>query len=282
MKYPFARSTRVALVALLPACGGGDFTASSGSGGHHADAAVDGSGSGGTTGATGGAGPGGDNSSGGDGSGGQQTDGGGLGSGGDKSAGGAVGSGGGDAGPSTDAGAGGTADAGPGTDGSTSGGGGGLGGAGGCPDPTTWYVDIDQDGYGSKTAPTVQSCSQPQGHYTKVGGDCQDNARDVHPQLTQQEKKFFPTPYKTPTGSDSFDYDCSGVETGDPSQPKAAASCPAVSVGTCGGSGYLPSNRGAGIANSYCGSQKFQTCKVVQLTFCSATPSDVMTPYACN
>jgi hypothetical protein len=282
MKYRFARSSRVVLVALLPACGGGDFTATSGSGGSHAgpDAAIDGSSSGGTTGdggrpGSGGSGGGG-NSSGGAGSGGRQT--------GDGGPGGNQGTGGNGGGSNQDAGAGGAADGGSSAGGTTNTGGtasGGINGAGGgCSNPITWYVDADQDGYGSTSAPTVKSCSQPQGHYTKVGGDCDDTKRDVHPQLDAQEKKFFGTPYRTADGADSYDYDCSGVETGDPGQQKASTCAPLMIGGTCGGTGYSPGMRGAGL-NAYCGSQKFQTCKLVTVS-CSTTTANVTTPYGCN
>ena len=162
---------------------------------------------------------------------------------------------------------------------------GGVDGSGGsCPDPTTWYVDVDQDGYGSDSAPTVVSCTQPQGHYAKVGGDCNDNEHNVHPQLTSQEIRFFGKPYQTKNGSDSYDYDCSGEETGDPSQPKAST-CSWLSVGSgCGGSGYAPDNNGGtASSNPYCGSQKFQTCaKGGAVGTCSATSTEVSTPYACN
>jgi hypothetical protein len=282
MKYCFAHFRHLAVVALLPACGGGGFTTTGGKGGHHAerDAAAEASGSGGSSGDGGGTGTGGKDSSGGAGSGGRQTGNGGRSSGGNDGTGGSFGTGG-DGGANVDAGTAG-ADAGPGSGGTSNDSGpgsGGLGGAGGsCPDPTVWYVDVDQDGYGSTSLPTVKSCSPPPGPYSKVGGDCHDGNRDVHPQVTPQEKNFFGTPYKTAAGADSYDYDCSGVETGDPSQTKAG-SC-VISVGVCGGSGYQQSNRGGGTANPYCGSLKFQTCK--GNTLCMATLGEVMTPYRCN
>lgn len=286
MRYRFARSSRIVLVALLPACGGGDFSTTSGRGASHAgpDAASDGPSSGGMTGdgaRPGGGGSGGSgNSSGGEGSGGRQAGDGGANPGGNKSSGGSPGNSGSDAGSDTDAGAGGTMDGGAGSGGSMNSG--GINGAGGaCPDPITWYVDNDQDGYGAESAPKIQSCEKPQGHYTKVGGDCQDEERSVHPQLSPQEKKYFGTAYKTLAGVESYDYDCSGVETGDPSpsQPRAAM-CSLLTLGGCGGSGYSPGTRGGIGTNAYCGSQKFQTCKG-SLT-CTGTIGQVTTPYACN
>jgi hypothetical protein len=271
----------------VPACGGGDFTATSGSGGSlgGADAATDGASSGGTSGdgaRSGSGGSGGGNSSGGEGSGGRQAGDGGSSAGGNQSTGGSAGIDAGNGGSTLDAGAGGAAEAGP-SSGGTMNSGGMNGGGGGCPDPTTWYFDSDQDGYGSTSAPTVQSCNQPQGHYTKVGGDCDDEKRDVHPQLTLQEKKFFGTPYKTTAGAESYDYDCSGAEKGDPGQ-QTASTCTFLMIGggSCGGSGYSPgSNRGAGF-NAYCGSLKFQSCKSVAGVSCSTTNGSVTTPYGCN
>jgi len=48
---------------------------------------------------------------------------------------------------------------------------------------TTYYQDIDGDGYGSD-ANTVQACSLPDG-YVAVGGDCNDNNNAVYPGATE-------------------------------------------------------------------------------------------------
>lgn len=49
-----------------------------------------------------------------------------------------------------------------------------------APDKRTWYVDQDQDGYGSSLEPTVQACAQPPG-YVAQAGDCLDTDPKVHP-----------------------------------------------------------------------------------------------------
>ncbi|HEX4341093.1 MAG TPA: hypothetical protein VH062_34530 [Polyangiaceae bacterium] len=149
---------------------------------------------------------------------------------------------------------------------------GGTTGSGGeCANPVAWYVDNDQDGYGSSSAPALLSCDQPGPHYTKVGGDCHDGNKDVHPQVTAQEKAYFEAPYSATNGVNSFDYDCSGTEDGDPSEPKAASSCPALSAGACGGSGYLMVATGGRAApNGYCGSKSYRTCVSQVALLCQA------------
>jgi hypothetical protein len=46
-------------------------------------------------------------------------------------------------------------------------------------DPTTWYEDADQDGYGDDYSKAV-ACTPPDG-YTDVGGDCDDGDAAVNP-----------------------------------------------------------------------------------------------------
>ncbi len=43
-----------------------------------------------------------------------------------------------------------------------------------------WYVDVDQDGYGTALADPVYSCEQPQGH-SKFDTDCDDYDAEVNP-----------------------------------------------------------------------------------------------------
>jgi hypothetical protein len=158
-----------------------------------------------------------------------------------------------------------------GTGGAAATGGAENGGASGCTNPTMWYLDDDQDGYGSKAIPAMSSCVPPPGHYTKVGGDCDDSNDAVHPQLTAPEIQYFDKPYQTPGGIDSFDYDCSGYEEGDPGQAKAATSCPGLSLGTCGGSGYRTVSTGNRVAaNAYCGSKSYRTCVNTAAALCTA------------
>ena len=44
----------------------------------------------------------------------------------------------------------------------------------------TWYLDLDQDGYGDD-AEIRHSCDPPYNPSSAVGGDCDDHQRDVHP-----------------------------------------------------------------------------------------------------
>ena len=277
--YRLARLSRILLVAVLPACGGGDFTSKTRSSSTGPDAALDGSAP--SSGSAKGSGGGG-NSSGGSGADA------GASAGGDQGSGGTLGTGGTDAGSPGNGGAAGAGGSSAGGTASSGGNGnGGVNGSGGsCPDPTTWYLDVDQDGYGSDTAKTVVSCTQPQGHYVKIGGDCNDNESKVHPQLTQQEVRFFGTPYRARNGTDSYDYDCSGVETGDPSQPKAGACVWLSVVGNCAeaGNGYVAETGGGQTSsNPFCGSQKLQTCtKTSVVGTCATTTTDAPAPYRCN
>ena len=47
-----------------------------------------------------------------------------------------------------------------------------------------WYQDADGDGFGSATAPTVSSCTQPAG-YVSNQSDCNDNNDQIHPNATE-------------------------------------------------------------------------------------------------
>jgi hypothetical protein len=297
MHHRSLRCGSVFLFVLAAGCGGGDFVSGRGgkggtSGVHEGRDASSGAvtGSGGAE--SGGAGgrsssSGGRSGSGGSASGGTSSDGGRQGTGAtDAGAGGANGGsgaandGGGGAADGGGSGTAGGGTAGTGgklaTGGTSSGGasGGGAGGSPDCTNPTTWYLDADQDGYGSTATPPIVSCVPPPGHFAKVGNDCNDSNDMVHPQLTPPEVQYFSKPYQTASGVDSYDYDCSGHEEGDPSQQKAAAMCPAASLGTCGGSGYLAVSTGNRVAaNGYCGSKSFRTCMNVT-AFCTA--QDVM------
>ena len=53
-----------------------------------------------------------------------------------------------------------------------------------APVKPTWYVDQDQDGYGTALLPSVQACAQPPG-YAAVAGDCLDTDARVHPGQTE-------------------------------------------------------------------------------------------------
>ncbi len=66
---------------------------------------------------------------------------------------------------------------------------------------TTWYEDLDNDGYGSPDV-TIDSCGQPPG-YLETDGDCDDTDSAVHPGATEV--------------CDEMDNDCDGlVDDDDP------------------------------------------------------------------
>ena len=60
---------------------------------------------------------------------------------------------------------------------------------------TEWYDDVDADGYGDDSAPTLIQCSQPSG-YEATGGDCDDGDSATYPDA--------------PESCDSVDNDCDG------------------------------------------------------------------------
>jgi hypothetical protein len=307
MKYRHAPSICVLLASLAPACGGGDFVGSSGhdatnrdgsadgtAGNAGSDAGLGGSSTGGTdasVGDTGGTSPGsggsGGRGSGGRGSGGRPSSGG-----ADSGAGGATtmdagnGNGGASSGGARDD-AGGTNSGGTGTGGVGTGGmnGGGTSGSGGggnggtCTNPVDWYIDADHDGYGALNGRKISACTQPSPDYSKFGGDCEDGMPDVHPQLTAQETHYFDSPYKTSSGQESFDWDCSGKEDGNPTAP-VATKCSLLTLGACGGTGYEPIQRSG---NALCGSNQYQTCSSSLALTCDLSKITIATTlYACR
>ncbi len=229
--------------------GGGDLDGSDGSTvGHDEDAGSSDADASGVGGSDSGTDSGGSGASGGTpGSGGGSSSGGTPGSGGAHGSGGASGSGGAASGGSSSSG---------GVSGSGGAGSGGAGSGGACTTPTTWYPDNDHDGYGV-TAAAVEACEAPTtGTWVTIGGDCLDDNPLVHPQDSANTVYYY-TPYSVPGGGESYDYDCSGTETGDPSQA-AYSSCTALSLGPCQGSGYSKTTRTTG--DAYCGSAAYVTC----------------------
>ena len=79
---------------------------------------------------------------------------------------------------------------------------GAWGGCSGGTSPTTFYRDMDGDGYGNINV-TTSACSAPSG-YVADDTDCYDGNYDAHPGQTG----WFPTN----RGDGSFDYNCDGVE----------------------------------------------------------------------
>jgi hypothetical protein len=133
---------------------------------------------------------------------------------------------------------------------------------GSCPNPTLWYPDGDNDGYGSNSVAT-KSCTKPPGNFTKTTGDCNDDPQrdgaDVHPNQTA----YFIKGYLTADGTGvSFDYDCKDGETGDGSQPDAPG-CGLFSANCTAQKGYVHTSRTGPGQNPLCGSVQELTCKSV-------------------
>ncbi len=72
-------------------------------------------------------------------------------------------------------------------------------------DATTWYVDDDEDGYGSEDY-TLQACEQPEG-WLPYAGDCEDLDPEISPGATEI--------------CDGIDNDCDGATDPDSSQDAA-------------------------------------------------------------
>ncbi len=130
----------------------------------------------------------------------------------------------------------------------------------------TFYPDCDGDGFAAAGAPAVQSCEAPPstpptaaqcphgmpsgvddpwtteppdpGHYT---ADCHDGNANVH-----RSASGATVPYTAPDGSESYDYNCDGVET--PTENRVA-SClemaPGVCIGNFGWGDSVPSSCGS-------------------------------------
>jgi hypothetical protein len=67
--------------------------------------------------------------------------------------------------------------------------------------PSTYYLDLDHDGYGDSSR-TISACSQPIGYYVLQGGDCCDSDAIVHPGQTSA--------FATTNACGTFDYNCDG------------------------------------------------------------------------
>jgi hypothetical protein len=130
----------------------------------------------------------------------------------------------------------------------------------GCEALTVYYLDADKDGYGT-SATTTQACTLPSG-YSAAGGDCQDNNASVNPGDTN----YYGTPYTTPSGGSSYDYNCNGVEE------RATETLFQGCGGSCsGGGGYL---------STACGSTTIGYC--VPYPGCSVHTTTSGSPYPCR
>jgi hypothetical protein len=141
---------------------------------------------------------------------------------------------------------------------------------------TTFYEDLDKDGYGKTAGPTMSACEKPGLTWAEEKGDCHDDNEDVHPDQTE----FFGNPYEPvdePAGQ-SFDYDCDHTETAKDGQMFGPEECSAL---LCSGSGYRKnSSRTAGPnQNPYCGSNEKTSCTAVT---CNLTVTVVSQHFECN
>ena len=147
----------------------------------------------------------------------------------------------------------------------------------GCAMRSVWYADDDHDGFGDG-ARLVVACGEPSsGTWANRADDCDDGDARVHP----GQMAYFGEPYSARSGDDSFDYDCSGSEDGDPSLVPAPANCALLAVGSCGGSGYLPTARAGAGKNPLCGSVQTRSCSAA-LVICTATEATVEKAFGCR
>jgi hypothetical protein len=154
-------------------------------------------------------------------------------------------------------------------------GGGGNGGTGGACSPVAWFPDGDGDGYG-RSSGQVTACTAPtSGTWVTQGGDCDDDNVAVNPGQTSYE----PEGYTTSGSTESFDYDCSGGETVDPTQEGTAPAC--TNILACSGSGFQPTTRTGSGVNPLCGSKKHVTCASGTLT-CMQVVTEVSEGIRCR
>lgn len=160
-----------------------------------------------------------------------------------------------------------------------------------CEAPLSFYRDRDRDGFGS-TDTRIMACVAPAdddgGAWVTQPGDCRDDLAEVKPFRagSPDPPKYSGTGYADPVRPRgiSFDYDCNGDETGDPSnQFGAAPTCPNLAGGNCKGTGYVtatPGRFGTGI-NPYCGSTTLKQC-VEQGLNCVEQYIQMATPFRCR
>lgn len=153
----------------------------------------------------------------------------------------------------------------------------GAGGAPPCTSDVPWYQDDDMDGYG--TSVSVVGCPAPTvGRWALASNDCDDTNRLVHPGQLQ----YFGMPYKKPDATDSFDYDCSGVEEPDPHLTLAPEDCGLLKLALCGtASGYTMNTRSGPGINPWCGSTTVRSC-IPSTLVCMVSYQMDQTPFGCR
>jgi hypothetical protein len=160
-----------------------------------------------------------------------------------------------------------------------------------CDAPLSFYRDRDRDGFGS-TDNRIMACLAPAdddgGTWVTQPGDCRDDLAEVKPFKagSPDPPKYSGTGYPDPVRPRgiSFDYDCNGDETGDPSnQFGVAPTCPNLGGGNCNGTGYVaasPGRSGTGI-NPFCGSTTLKSCVTMGLN-CVEQYIQMATPFRCR
>jgi hypothetical protein len=147
-----------------------------------------------------------------------------------------------------------------------------------CDVYAAFYRDSDGDDVGD-TSTGVLACEAPGDDWVSAAGDCREDLASVY----SGQDSYFASGYSDPTKpqSTSFDYDCSGSETGDPENPGGAfPGCPGTVLG-CSGSGYEATGRSGSGINALCGSDQFSTCVVVGGISCQKQ-TITSTPYRCR
>jgi hypothetical protein len=137
----------------------------------------------------------------------------------------------------------------------------------GCEVPIRYYRDADDDRVGDDSV-TVLSCVALGRGWVLSGGDCRDDLPDVF----KDQPDYFATGYSVAEGV-SFDYDCSGGETLDPSQPPGGApTCGSLDVPCSLRTGFLATTRSGLGVNPYCGSATLVSC-VTKNLLCTSQAS---------
>lgn len=127
-----------------------------------------------------------------------------------------------------------------------------------CSSPTSYYADNDGDGFGEDGLGTA--CSPEDETWTDVAGDCDDDNDEVFPGAVA----FHSTPYLTGDGTESFDYNCDGLEEADPAFVPFTGACGGRYPDCSRDEGYVPTERPVGGGrNPHCGSIEFRTCGAV-------------------
>jgi hypothetical protein len=149
-----------------------------------------------------------------------------------------------------------------------------------CTEDVAWYPDGDGDSYGRSVAASevVWACPKPRGDWAPRPGDCHDANALVHP----GQRSYFGQSYRKPDGTESFDYDCSGNEEGNPSQARGPESCGLLSLTLCAGAGYAPTPRQGQGVDAYCGSTTRATCRPAGLLGCQTVSEPEDEPYRCR